>query len=263
MDGDSTFQAFNTYFSNIYGPRWKTLLKALRSKEKNHICIGTSESSVYSIDRASHYVIELFSLHCSGQVLDMCAGHGGKSLAIWSSSKPHTLYCNEPSMNRRSRLWANLRTFIPKSLRVNRVFVTGKRGETLSKLFPSFFDTIIIDSPCSQERSRLLNIKNKHLRWSKAEVKRLQRRQGALLRSALTCLKPRGKLIYITCSLSPEENDDVIEPFVKKRKFSLLPLSQTWSAVEKTNYGWQLLPDAANGSGPLYWSSLEKSEEES
>lgn len=94
-------------------------------------------------------------------------------------------------------------------------------------------------------------------RWSLKGSKRLMIRQHALLCSGLDSLKPGGRLVYSTCSISPVENDGVIEKLHKSRAglFRVVPVQE--SMGEATRFGWIALPDVC-GCGPIYFSVLEK-----
>jgi 16S rRNA (cytosine967-C5)-methyltransferase len=78
---------------------------------------------------------------------------------------------------------------------------------------PALFDRIMLDAPCSN--SGVLR-RRVDLRWRirEAELARLSREQGALLRQAAAQLKPGGRLVYSTCSLEPEENETVTRQFL-------------------------------------------------
>jgi 16S rRNA (cytosine967-C5)-methyltransferase len=75
--------------------------------------------------------------------------------------------------------------------------------------FGRFFDRILVDAPCAGTGTLG---RNPEIKWklTPADILDLQRRQRALLAQARTVLAPRGLLVYSTCSLEPEENEDVV-----------------------------------------------------
>jgi 16S rRNA (cytosine967-C5)-methyltransferase len=88
-------------------------------------------------------------------------------------------------------------------------------------LQPSAFDRILVDAPCSNTGVMRRRVDS---RWriQPEEILRLQQTQLALLERAVTRLKPGGVLVYSTCSLEPEENQEVVNRFLYKHtKFKL------------------------------------------
>ncbi|MGH9865862.1 MAG: SAM-dependent methyltransferase, partial [Candidatus Acidiferrales bacterium] len=75
--------------------------------------------------------------------------------------------------------------------------------------FSRKFDRILVDAPCSGTGTLA---RNPEIRWKLKEddLRDLHARQVMLLNSALECLAPGGRLVYSTCSLEHEENEDVV-----------------------------------------------------
>ena len=82
---------------------------------------------------------------------------------------------------------------------------------------PDLFDRILVDAPCSGTGTLR---HNPEIRWrlSEDDIPRLAVQQGLLLQNAVGVLKSGGRLIYSTCSIEREENEDVIEEFLKRNK---------------------------------------------
>src|SRR5260370_316057 len=82
-------------------------------------------------------------------------------------------------------------------------------------LRPSHFDRILIDAPCSNTGVMRRRVE---VRWriGPDEIARLCAIQMDLLREAAPLLKPRGRLVYSTCSLEPEENQEIVQQFVQQ-----------------------------------------------
>ena len=96
--------------------------------------------------------------------------------------------------------------------------------------------------------------------------------EWALLSGAYRLLEVGGILLYSTCALSPDENDNVVSKLLKKfddvevlePKISLNYknfITNELPEYEKTEHGAQILPDRANGAGPLYFCLLRKTGE--
>jgi 16S rRNA (cytosine967-C5)-methyltransferase len=96
-------------------------------------------------------------------------------------------------------------------------------------LHTSHFDKVLVDAPCSNTAVMRRRV---DLRWRvrPEEIERLRRAQLELLKQAATKVKPGGALVYSTCSLEPEENQEVakqflaeLEGFMLERERELLP----------------------------------------
>lgn len=139
-------------------------------------------------------------------ILDLCAAPGGKTTAI------------AQMMNNEGRITA----FDPDPVRrrlirenCDRLGVTNVRVPEGRPTRPGeLFDRILIDAPCSNTG---VMRRRAELRWriTAAEIQRLRGVQLGLLRQAASSLKPGGTLVYSTCSLEPEENERVVEEFLK------------------------------------------------
>jgi 16S rRNA C967 or C1407 C5-methylase (RsmB/RsmF family) len=123
------------------------------------------------------------------------------------------------------------------------------------------FDCILLDVPCSSERHVLIDSKEL-ARWTPARSKNLAARQWAILASALEVVKVGGIIVYSTCSISPQENDEVLKKLDKKRggRFEWIRFqnSELPVGVERTDHGYQLFPDRVAGIGPIFWSVLKR-----
>ncbi|MCW5212920.1 RsmB/NOP family class I SAM-dependent RNA methyltransferase, partial [Desulfobulbus sp. TB] len=144
-----------------------------------------------------------------------CAGLGGKTCAL-ATLLPHNalLVAVEPDQRRYGLLQENLQ----RQGLTNQI----EQVETVQQNLQSFaaedtqdtlFDGIFIDAPCSGT-----GVIRKHpdIRWNRQpeDLVSFSKKQLALLRTAATLLKPGGVLVYATCSLEPEENQQVVEQFL-------------------------------------------------
>ena len=177
------------------------------------------------------------------------------------------LLSNERSPERKNRLLNTVRNCLPSEIQ-SRVTVICKDGAQMCLRNESAFDAILLDAPCSSERHVFSDPKYLS-EWSPSRVKTLSRGQWALLSSAWRMLRPNGFLLYSTCALSPDENDNVIQKLLKKfdnakicePKISLNYKNFIESELpeyERTQFGAQILPDRENGAGPLYFCLIQK-----
>ncbi|MFH1911920.1 MAG: RsmB/NOP family class I SAM-dependent RNA methyltransferase, partial [Pseudomonadota bacterium] len=92
----------------------------------------------------------------------------------------------------------------------------------LPETFRGAFDSVLLDAPCSGLGTLR---RNPEIRWrlAPADIEKCSQIQRRLLRSAADCVRPGGRLIYSVCTVTPEENETVIEDLLKDRiDFSLI-----------------------------------------
>ena len=147
-------------------------------------------------------------------VIDLCAGAGGKTLALAAA------------MNNRGRLVAcdidrtRLARLTPRAIRAGvavieqRLLNPGRESEMLADLAGQA-DAVLVDAPCSGTGTWR---RNPESRWrlSPAELARLAAIQARLLGLAAGLVKPGGRLIFVTCSLLDEEGADQAEAFLQR-----------------------------------------------
>ena len=282
---------FEAYFAKYYGDRWPRLREALSRPEKQVMRINQFSSEVltrgfekcdfledcywrpaegfaleknkdglfgfYIMDPASVLVARALGVQPDDNVLDLCAAPGGKSLILAEQMRTGSLISNEISEQRRDRLLRVFQDYIPRDQR-GFVTVKGLDGNQYGLRMPGEFDRVLADVPCSGERHLLENSKEFAL-WTEKRTKNLAIRQYSLLSAAWLAVKTDGRIVYSTCSISPEENDGVLAKLVKKRKPRIvrLPQLEKYDFMERTEFGYQLLPDRC-GFGPMYFSVIEK-----
>lgn len=167
-------------------------------------------------DEGSQLVAELVQAKPGDHVLDYCSGSGGKTLAFAPSMKGKGqiyLYDNRP--------WILLEA----RKRLNRAGV--QNAQFILPKQP--VDWLLLDVPCSGTGTLR---RNPDAKWKidAPMIERLVQQQREIVQEALKHLKPGGRLVYATCSLLPEENEEQIAYFLKtypltleKEPLSLLP----------------------------------------
>lgn len=270
-------EGFNQFYGELYGERWNEIKLSFEKENQavEYRVLGAEKS--YFLDSASVLAALCLPLATASEtaenILDLCAAPGGKTLVLASRmSQSSSLSSNERSPERKHRLATVVQTCLPPQIS-GRIKVSCSDGATWCTRQSECFDKILLDAPCSSER----HVYNdpKYLKdWSPSRIKTVTTEQWALLSSAYRLLKPEGILLYSTCALCPDENDGMIERLFKKfnkdgKSFVLLepePNSKevsdfakiTLPPYEKTKYGWQILPDASGGAGPIYFSVIKK-----
>lgn len=250
--------SFDEHFNKIYGERWARLREALAAGDSGKALLENPFGPPYqdySLDEASLFPARALAVQSGETVADFCAAPGGKLLTLIFSVKGEArfLAC-DLSPARVQRLKAILHDCLPPEI-LKRVEVRKTDAARLGQRLKGELDRVLVDAPCSGER-HLLHSPKELERWSVKGSKRLAIRQHALLCSALDSVKPGGRVVYSTCSISPLENDGVIERLHESRegRFEVLPLAH--DKGEATRFGWLILPDTA-GCGPIYTAALQ------
>ncbi|MCI8453892.1 MAG: RNA methyltransferase [Lachnospiraceae bacterium] len=144
------------------------------------------------------------------RILDLCAAPGGKSTHIAGKMRGQgLLVCNEIHPARAKILSQNI-----ERLGIANAVVTNVEPEGLVPAFSGFFDGILVDAPCSGE-GMFRKDKEAVGEWSPERVKICAARQDAILACAAGLLRPGGRLVYSTCTFSPEENERTVAHFLK------------------------------------------------
>lgn len=150
-------------------------------------------------------------------ILDLTAAPGSKTTQIAAiTANSGIILANDTSRPRLYRLQANL-----KLQGVTNVRTTQLPGQILWQKFPEYFDKSLVDAPCSMEGRFLSEDPKSFEDWTPKKVKDLSNRQCFLLRSAISATKPGGIIVYSTCTISPEENEGVINWILTREKDNL------------------------------------------
>lgn len=168
------------------------------------------EAGAYYIQEASAMIpASLCPPAPSDKVLDLCAAPGGKTTQLAAAlGGDGLLVANEIHPARASILSQNV-----ERMGISCAVVTNHAPDELVEFFPSFFDKIVVDAPCSGEgmfrkEEQALSM------WSRENVELCAARQKEILESAAVMLAPDGYLTYSTCTFAPEENEGVILSFL-------------------------------------------------
>ena len=153
-------------------------------------------------------------------VLDLTAAPGSKTTQIASlmNGKGFVL-ANELDKLRCEKLKYNI-----NSQGANIVKVINGRGEKIGEQYSEKFDKVLLDTPCSGEgRFTIYNVQS-YKTWSPKTVNELTKMQKKLFKSAYNALKPKGTLVYSTCTLNKEENEHILDWALNNFNLKLVPL---------------------------------------
>jgi 16S rRNA (cytosine967-C5)-methyltransferase len=161
------------------------------------------------------------------QVLDLCAGAGGKTLALAAAmGNTGQIYAYDADKSQLRPIFERLQR---AGVRNAQVLEGGDRA-ALDALGPRF-DTVLVDAPCSgsgtwrRKPDAKWRLKHEALQKRTAE-------QREVLSLAASLVKPGGRLCYVTCSVLPDENGDQVQWFLAGHpSFSLVPTADAWTAT--------------------------------
>ena len=143
------------------------------------------------------------------RILDLCAAPGGKSTQIADCMRGEgLLVTNEINRERAKILSLNI-----ERMGVTNAMVLSEDSSRLAEVFEGYFDRILVDAPCSGEGMFRKN-EIATSEWSLDNVKLCAERQAQILDNAAKMLLPGGRLVYSTCTFSPEENEKTIAGFL-------------------------------------------------
>jgi len=169
-------------------------------------------------------------------ILDLCAAPGAKTTQIVSLAPKARVHAIEKNRVRYYKLLTN----ITAQGAGNNVKVQLIDGMWVRKKFPEHFDKILVDAPCTTEGRFLVDNHKTFKYWKDKKVKEMTSTQKKLMHSAFFALRDGGELVYSTCTFSPEENEGIIDWFLRKfkNKVELMPIELPAENVEDGFKRW-------------------------
>jgi 16S rRNA (cytosine967-C5)-methyltransferase len=221
-----------------------------------HDLPGFAEGLVSVQDLGAQCVVFPLGLAAGQRVLDACAAPGGKTALIAEREPDLTkLTAVDIDPQRLARVRENL-----SRGNLQAVLVGGDASVPAPWWDGLPFDRILLDAPCSG-----LGVIRRHpdirLRKSPSDIDKLPHVQGRLLTSAWRMLKPGGRLVYATCTVTRSENRDVIAAFLRSTPDAISVPAEGWVGWpdfgEADEFGRQILPGEAGADG-FYYAALTK-----
>jgi 16S rRNA (cytosine967-C5)-methyltransferase len=210
-------------------------------------------------DESSQLVGYLVAPKRTDMVVDFCAGAGGKTLLLGALMRSHgRLYAFDIVAKRLAYLKPRLaRSGLSN---VHPQLIASERDSKVKRLAGKI-DRVLVDAPCTGFGTLR---RNPDLKWrhGPAAPAQLAAKQRAILASAATLVKPGGRLVYATCSVLPEENDDIVAAFLAEHSQfregdAAAELSRAGIALD-TGRTLRLLPHR-HGCDGFYAAVLERS----
>jgi 16S rRNA (cytosine967-C5)-methyltransferase len=180
----------------------------------------------YIQDPSTAFACELLDPQPGETILDACAAPGGKTglIAELMQDRGQLIACDRDP-DRVAVLRKNLETL---GVTCAQTLCQDWKEAPAAELSASSFDRILLDAPCSNTGVMRRRV---DVRWrlSPRDFIWMQKEQLTVLRAMISLLKPGGTLVYSTCSLEPEENEEVVACAL--REFPFLKLNAQKSVL--------------------------------
>ena len=174
------------------------------------------DGQCFAMDAGSQEIAHLCSLDAFRVLGDFCCAPGGKSFILSSRMKAESdLFCCDLSWQRLEKTRERAQLYGVPDLNLVRADMLE------SAPFKQSFDFVLLDAPCSGLGTLR---SNPDIRWrvQEADLERFHSRQCRLLENSFAVLGSGGELVYSTCSTEPEENELVVEEFLKRESRAVL-----------------------------------------
>ncbi len=208
-------------------------------------------------DEGSQIVAALADARPGLRVADLCAGAGGKTLAMAMTmqNRGFLLACDVSA----KRLEAATRRLRRAGVsNVERHLIAP--GDKLLKRRAGGFDRVLVDAPCTGTGTWRRN-PDARLRLTEQDLEELRAKQAAILENGGKLVRAGGKLIYATCSLLPEENEVQVSAFLARYpEFVPVPPARAWTLPGEVPACGQFLAltPARHGTDGFFAAVLER-----
>ena len=213
---------------------------------------GFAEGLVSVQDTAAQLAAGLLDVQAGQRVLDVCAAPGGKTAHILEQqAQLKELVAVDIDTSRLQRVSDTL-----QRLKLQATLLAGDAANPQDWWDGQFFDRILLDAPCSA-----LGVIRRHpdikLLRRAEDIKPLQALQLNILHAVWPLLAPAGIMLYATCSILKQENEQQIEAFLAEHPDAVeLPIDATWGFAG--SHGRQIMTGESEMDG-FYYARLGKS----
>jgi 16S rRNA (cytosine967-C5)-methyltransferase len=214
-------------------------------------------------DESSQLAALLAGARPGEQVVDLCAGGGGKTLALAAGMENHgQIYATDNDARRLAPIHDRLARAGARNVQVR---TPRAKADAVSDL-DGKIDLVLVDAPCTGTGTWRRNPDAKwRLRPGSLETRRKE--QEAVLDRAARLVRPGGRIAYITCSVLPEENDEAVAAFLGRQTgFRAVPAAEVLAGAglthlaengRVTEHGLQMTP-LRTGTDGFFVSILRK-----
>lgn len=223
----------------------------------------------YCLDGASILPVLALDLKKNDHVMDLCASPGGKTLVMLQTLLPNKITCNDKTDNRIKRLNNTMKQYLSQEDIKNYIDI---EEHNLDRLEKDKYDKVLVDVPCTNDRHSLVvsenNIFSKRRIYEREEIPNIQKQ---LLMKGIEICKIGGTIVYSTCSLSPIQNEGIInqvKDYFQNKKDFMVKVEQldylktifkyffNFSNACKT--GAMIVPSIQKNFGPIYLCKISK-----
>jgi len=182
-------------------------------------CLAYQSGEIEVQDEASQIVSILCDVKSEHKIIDYCCGAGGKSLALaYLLENKGKILAHDISAKRLEAIKPRMQRLGINNIELTDIIATTDRD----------FDRFIIDAPCSGSGT-WRRCPDAKFRLSPDVLQALNKTQNELLEIAYDKTKSGGRIIYITCSIFKDENEDIVKKFLKlHQNLRLLNLRNLW-----------------------------------
>lgn len=212
-------------------------------------------------DEGSQLIALLCEAQSGQQVVDFCAGAGGKTLALGAmmQNKGRLVACDVVEL----RLHRSKERLRRAGLHNVETRLLSSENDKWVKRSKEQFDVVLVDAPCSGAGTWR---RNPDTRWRQISlgIDTLVPLQQSILQSAARLVKKGGRLVYATCSLLPEENHEQIHKFLAEHSdFKIMPVRDIWPRAVGTKLPAHIddmmqLNPADHGTDGFFTAVLER-----
>jgi len=213
-----------------------------RTVSKVREAIATGQMAVQ--DTSAQLAAALLAPKDGEEVLDACAAPGGKTGHILEMAPKAKVTAADLNLFRLFKVKQVL------ALRKSKAALYAADAAELGYWWPGKFDAVLLDSPCSGLGVLNRHPDIKHLR-RESDIAEYAKLQQALLRSLWRLVAPGGRLVYVTCSILPEENNLQIKRFLRLVHDASIEDPGDDYGID-TGHGRQRLPGVHGGDGFFY-----------
>jgi 16S rRNA (cytosine967-C5)-methyltransferase len=187
----------------------KIVNDAWRVRGPNEVLQSFARSgSIYFQDEASQLVAHILDAQPGDRILDVCAAPGSKALHL-AALQPEAMIVAGDLYEHRLQILSRLAT-LQGTATIRRIAHNAVEGLPFAA---ESFDRVLVDAPCSGTGTLR---HNPEIRWriTSDDIEELGVQQKLILNNVVSLVRRGGRLVYSTCSVEPEENDDVVRAFL-------------------------------------------------